>query len=453
LTPRLLAATIRGVWIVVAALVLLWGAAVGVVRVLREPKNPAPGPPVDISGEEPPAVTSLLVNDFEVTRAAVPATVLDLAARGVIAIDHVGPDHDVIRLEGSAPGALRPYEAAVLDVLRSRAQYGVVPVPALGTGPRQHALGWWRSFRLAVIRDTGSRGLSRDLWDARTLSVLTLLGMLPAPFVALAASDVRAGLAAALLAFVATGWLRATHRQRPTPAGLVAASRWLGVRRMLEGAATIEDVPPSGVVVWERRLAYATAMGLARTVLRTMPMGADLDRRAWSSFGGEWRAVRIRYPRVWPPAWGFPPWAAILGGALLALLGFLALRLALRIGWPADDPLFPSLVVALRVFVAFLGIAGVAVAAWGLPALIRGLLDLRAPRRIVGEVLRIRKRGKSARTYVAIDDGTTDVIRALRMLARTPVAPGLAEYRPATAEVTPSLRHVRYIGPADGSGI
>jgi hypothetical protein len=439
------------VWIVAAALVILWGAAVGMVRVLRDPKNPEPGPPVDVTGDETPALTSLLVNDFEVTRAAVPATVLDLAARGVIAIDHVGADHDVIRFE-ETPAGLRPYEAAVLEALRSRGRDGVVPVAALGTGPRQHSLGWWRSFRLAVIHDSRTSGLSRDLWDAPTLSALTVLGMLPAPFVALAAGDVRAGLAAALGVFIATGWLRATRRQRPTPAGLVAASRWLGIRRMLEGAATIEDVPPSGVVVWERRLAYATAMGLARTVLRAMPMGADRDRRAWSSFGGEWRQVRIRYPRAWPPAWGFPPWAAILGGALLGLLGLLALRLALSIGWPADDPLFPGLVVALRVFVAFLGVAGSIVGAWGLAALLRGVLDLRAPRHLVGEVLRIRKQGKSARTYVAVDDGTTDVIRALRIFARTRMAPGLAEYRPAAAEVTPSLRHVRFIGPAEGWG-
>jgi hypothetical protein len=439
------------VWIVAAALVVLWGAAVGVVRILREPRNPAPGPPVDPAGDENPAVTSLLVNNFEITRDAVPATVLDLAARGVIAIDHVGPDHDVIRLEGSVPSGLQPYEDAVLQALRARSKDDAVPVAALGTGPRQHALGWWRSFRLAVIRDAGSRGLSRDLWDGPTLSALTVLGMVPAPFVALAADDVRAGLAAALMAFVATGWLRATRRQRPTPAGLAAASRWLGVRRMLEGAATIEDVPPSGVVMWERRLAYATAMGLARTVLRTMPMGTDRDRRAWSSFGGEWRPVRIRYPSVWPPAWGFRPWAAVLGGALLSVLGFLALRLALSIGWPADDPLFPGLVVALRVFVAFLGVAGSIVGTWGLAALIGGLLDLRSPRRVVGEVLRIRKRGKSSRTYVAIDDGTTDVIQALRIFARTPMAPGLAEYRPAAAEVTPTLRHVLYMGPAEVS--
>ena len=46
-----------------------------------------------------------------------------------------------------------------------------------------------------------------------------------------------------------------------------------------------------------------------------LPMGAESDTQAWSSYGGgRWRPVRIRYPRLWPPGWGLDPRAALLGG-------------------------------------------------------------------------------------------------------------------------------------------
>jgi hypothetical protein len=436
------------VWQIGAGLVLLWLLAIAGVRVAREPRNPTPGPQSDSFGGESPALVNLLVNNFDVTRHAVPATVLDLAARGVVTIEHVGPEHDVIRVAPQAPPGLAPYEAGVFGVLLSRARAGVVPVGALGTGPQAHARGWWRSFRGAVIREAQARGLSRDLWDGPTLTVLTVLGLLPAPFLALAAGDFEVGVIAAIAASATVAGLRATKRQRETSAGLAAGSAWLAVRRMLERSASIEEVPPGGVVVWERQLAYAAAMGLARSALAAMPMGADEERRAWSSFGGTWRSVRIRYPRWWPPAWGWSPWAAVVVGFLITILGALALRLALRIGWPEDDPLAPSIVAALRVFAIFVGAVGSLVALWGITALVRGLLDLGSPRRLTGQVLRVRKRGDDQpRHYVAIDDGASDVVRALRVTSGELNTAGLIEYRDATAEITPLLRHVRSIRP------
>jgi hypothetical protein len=449
LTRPVAPASIRNVWPIGAGLVVLWLLAIAGIRVAREPRNPPSGPPSDPVRDEAPALVNLLVNNFGVTRHAVPATVLDLAARGVVTIEHVGPEHDVIRVGHGAPPGLTPYESGVLGVLHSRATGGVVPVGALGTGPQEHARGWWRSFRGTVIREAQARGLSRDLWDGPTLTVITALGLLPAPFLALAAGDFRLGIFAAIAASATVAGLKATQRQRETSEGLAAASAWLGVRRVLEASTSIEDVPPGGVVVWERRLAYAAAMGLARAALTAMPMGADDERRAWSSFGGVWRPVRIRYPQWWPPAWGWSPWAAVLVGLLIALLGSLALRLALRIGWPEDDPMFPSIVAALRVFVIFVGTAGSVLTVWGMWALVRGILDLGTPRRITGQVLRVRKRGdEQPRHYVAIDDGSSDVVRALRVTSGELNTAGLTEYRDATAEVTPRLRHVRSIGPA-----
>jgi hypothetical protein len=432
-------------WLISAGLGAVWILAIAAVRVSRDPPNPEPGPATDQLGDELPAVVSLLVNNFDVTRHAVPATVLDLAARHVLAIDHVGPDHDVIRI-GRAPAGLRPYEAGVMAVLQARGLDGVVPVGALGVGSREYARGWWRSFRGAVIADAQAGGLSRDLWDARTLWLLAAIGLLPAPFLALAGGDFWLGVFPVVIVAAVIGALHATRRQRETPAGVSAAAHWLGVRRNLEQSASIEDVPPSGVVVWERRLAYATAMGLARETLHAMPMGADDERRAWSSHGGVWRPVRIRYPRWWPPGWGWPPWAAVIVGAVTALLGVGALRVAAGIGWVEADPLFPAIVIVLRAFVIVALALALAFGLWGLATLFRGLLDLGPSRPLTGQVLRVRKRGdEDPRHYVAIDDGTSDVVRALRVTSGALNHAGLREYGEATADVTRHLRHVRSI--------
>jgi hypothetical protein len=58
----------------------------------------------------------------------------------------------------------------------------------------------------------------------------------------------------------------------------------------------------------------------------------------------------------------------------------------------------------------------------------------------------VRKRGdEDPRHYVAIDDGTSDVVRALRVTSGELNHAGLREYGEATAHVTRYLRHVRSI--------
>ena len=60
-----------------------WLAVAGAIRALREPRNPHPAPETTDLGPEPPAVVNLLVSNFRVRPDAVPATLLDLAARRV----------------------------------------------------------------------------------------------------------------------------------------------------------------------------------------------------------------------------------------------------------------------------------------------------------------------------------------------------------------------------------
>src|SRR5437868_11728281 len=97
--------------------------------VITRPRRPDPAPAsMDIPSNEPPAVAGFLANTWKVPRAAVPATLIDLAARRVVTIEEVSPGEFNVRLQNRAPGELMPYERRVYDHVRSLAHLrGVVP--------------------------------------------------------------------------------------------------------------------------------------------------------------------------------------------------------------------------------------------------------------------------------------------------------------------------------------
>jgi hypothetical protein len=420
--------------IVAVAGALLWLLVVACVRFARRPTEPKVGPKTLDLGSEPPAVANLLVNDFEVTHAALPATLLDLAARDVVELQHRGPGQFVCRLEPRAEPVAVPYEKRVLDLLRRRAHDGVVPPEALTTGPAEESRKWWRSFRREVIDDCQRRGLSRDLWDANTLTALTAVGLIPAPLLA-AAFEWRVGLGYGIGVFVFVGMLRSGRRQRETPPGLDAASRWLGVRWELRENEVMTSAPAITVALWERHLAYAAAFGHAGEASRLLGLGAESDTRAWSAHGGRWRRVRVRYPRLFPLGWGLSPAGAILRGLLFAAFGGIAVLVlapALE-GW-ANVLLLPPL-AALAIGVLFLFV---------------GLADLRSTVQVTGPILRLRKRGtdKQPRYYLAVDDGSATV-RA--WVVRREIYARLRQDETVTASVTPRLRHVRSVRPSSAA--
>src|SRR5207342_2967830 len=116
---------------------LLWFAAAAFVFASRTPPRPPVGPRTLALGPEPPAIANLLVNDFRVTNEAVPATLLDLAARRVVEIEQRGPGSFYVRLRSQARAdGLTGYERQVLGHLARLAREGVVPVQALTTGER-----------------------------------------------------------------------------------------------------------------------------------------------------------------------------------------------------------------------------------------------------------------------------------------------------------------------------
>ena len=80
------------------------------------------------------------------------------------------------------------------------------------------------------------------------------------------------------------------------------------------------EQPPHTVALWERLLAYGAALGVAPAAIRPIPMGSEPENRAWSTYGGRWHQVDIRFRHG--PQWGQHP-----GWALLARLAVAAVSL------------------------------------------------------------------------------------------------------------------------------
>src|SRR5215467_4100857 len=115
LTLLFVAGVVAVVWIVVFA--IRWATSF--------PDLPAAGPETNDLGPESPAVVDLLVNRWHVTRAAVSATLVDLAARRVVGIEQVAPEQYIVRVKSSpARDGLTDYETQVLDLVQQKATGG-----------------------------------------------------------------------------------------------------------------------------------------------------------------------------------------------------------------------------------------------------------------------------------------------------------------------------------------
>lgn len=417
-------------------LTAVWYAALIGVILIRWPRTPPAGAAVNDLGAESPAVVDLLTNDFQVTREAIPATMLDLAARSVIAIEDVGIGRYICRIERSDV-ALTPYEERLMQHLRGIARDGIVPAEAMTTGTRQEALKWWGKFKKEVVAEAQQQGLCKDLFSKLMGGIFFAAGVII--FVIYEAaigfrdSDEVArstlldvvtlfgfGMAFALIGVMAARW------QQDTDLGKRSASRWLGVRKSLATTATFPELPPSAVVVWERHLGYGAALGLTPRAVEALPFGREPDRRAWTHYGGGWRQVKVRYPRFKPGYGRHPAWTLAFG-VLWCFLAANLLRLLTPFG-PIDDGDFlsPSAVTVLSVLrVAVTLIAGIGLV-WWLAAMVLATADLFTTREIVGEVLRTRKKWSLPRPYVrenrannanfvAVFDGRGDTVGAWRV--------------------------------------
>lgn len=319
------------------ALVIAVVAGAGILRVWQStrPKRVEPDPPTMDLRDETPAIVDLLTGGFEVEDDAVPATAIDLATRGWYDVEEAG-GKVLFRLRSRPDDALTAYESRIVRHVERHAVGGVAPAAVMTLGPEGVSERWFKGLVREVTKDGRKRGLCLRRYDLAHLALSWLLvavAIAPAWIVLAAAPriDDPTGwgsignmiLGIAILAGFAAAWLALrvtrTDAQRDTPAGREAAAHWLGVRDFYRESGRFEDKPAASVAIWERHLAYATAMGLAPVVQRELPFESEHDRHAWSRATGRWRRVKIRY-QSFRPGWGRHPGRVAFAGLVQAFV-------------------------------------------------------------------------------------------------------------------------------------
>ncbi len=328
--------------LLVAGPLAVWFAVFGLVLLATRPETPPAAPATEDLGEEPPAVASFLVNHWEITEDAAESTLLDLGARHFLEFRQPGNDpmQTTVHVKQPNPAGLRPYEQRVFDRVAGAVGRRRDPVDGADVPRRRR-------------RRAPGRNGSPPTWSPR-----------PAPGACPSGASARAVVSALGIARGRRGHARgrrrrllhharahpeasrrhvpdralrrARHRsctlagiagrgwgERDTAAGRAAASRWLGVRAWLRGHESFADLPPAAVAVWDRYLSYGAAVGATRVSSAVIDLGMGNRRNVWSSFGGTWHRVRVRYPRFWP-RYGKTAPKLILKAVILGVVGFIA---------------------------------------------------------------------------------------------------------------------------------
>jgi hypothetical protein len=441
------------VLLVAAGIAVLWLLVTAAIWLVRRPPGVDGTPATMDLGAEPPAIASLLCDGYDVRTETAPTTLLDLAARDVIRLDEVQPGQTVCTVPAGAGSAgLLPFEAHVLDALRSKAVDGVVPATALTTGTEDASTRWHRRLAQLVVADAQARGLTVNRWPKTVIAlvgfgVVAVVGLLvlaaqvggdaeDTPVVAGAAGAVAVAGAFALSAI--TNRMRRSFAQHPTSAGEEAEARWLGVRAHLAQNEQLARLPPAAVRLYGRHLAYAAGFGLADHAVEALPFGEEDDQLAWSAHGGRWRRVRVRYPRAIPPGWGRHPALATFLGLFWAGLSVWLLTRAGELD--GDVGLAVTAVVGLPLL-------------WAAWDLVNAVSDLFTRRTMTATAVRCRPRKRILASddppkywyYVALDDGSRDRIAAYRV--REELYRQVHQGQTVTVDVTPRLGHVRTLGP------
>ena len=122
--------------------------------------------------------------------------------------------------------------------------------------------------------DAQQRGLAGRFWSMAEVGRVLGVGLVCACllFIALTiaapAGSLLWGVVAMVAWFIGLVVALSAHHQGRTQAGRDAASRWLGVREFLEGARSLDSLPPAAVAIWDRYLAYGAATNASHEAVR-----------------------------------------------------------------------------------------------------------------------------------------------------------------------------------------
>lgn len=269
---------------------------------------------------EPPALVNFMLANCSPAPAAYEATILDLAAQGMLSVS-AGPGGLLASL--ASPGATSQigFEQRVLDDVRLRVRdVRDAPVEALAQACSADVQGIWRPFEEQLKAEARKRGLCGPRLRLRPAQGLAVTGAIAAGAVIASivlgtmfslGSGASAGIGIGLFigSGMTLGWLCTADVL--TAAGRARAACWSRARRGLAtmawapAAASGSQVAPDRVTLRQCALAVATGVPVALPGYPARPgqrkgrapygpPGArQRPAQAWSSLSGEWRLVTI----------------------------------------------------------------------------------------------------------------------------------------------------------------
>ena len=172
-----------GLIIVAASFVVFVVWLLAARAVVRHQPEIHPGPVSMDLGPESPAIVNHVVHR-RLTANAVPATLLDLAARHHLALFEAGPGNTVVQVRSGGDAPLTDYEEQVLDLVREKATGGSAPLEAIELDAG-HAESWRKEFAKKVVADATRQGLVRKRWNRNDAVILGVLASIALGLVAL----------------------------------------------------------------------------------------------------------------------------------------------------------------------------------------------------------------------------------------------------------------------------
>jgi hypothetical protein len=406
----------------VIGLLGVWFLLFAAVLTATRPADVKPQPPhADLAGDEPPAIVSLFAGRWKLNEDAAESTLIDLAARRWIELRQPGndPTQTTVHLlhypGGRPPKDQQPltgYEEMVLTRVRTEAVDHVVPITALTFRNLSEASYWTTRLHKSVIEDARARGLTRRRFSPLLVTMLSVLAGVPAVGLTLAimerSGEMGGAPGAGLISWgLLSGLAGRPLGERDTPAGREAAARWFGLQAFLRNDEAFAELPPSAVTVWDRYLSYGDALGVTRVCSALIDLGMGDRKRVWSSFGGTWHRVRVRYPRFWGRYGATVP-RVLIGAVGVLVVGYFLLKTLGLQRFEQPDSLSRALGNLPIILGCYLVVRG-------LYRLIRLAADLISPKSITGEVLWIElwketqgtedKPSRPLVHYFAVDDG------------------------------------------------
>ena len=277
---------------ILVPILTLGGAIAFLVLWRRFGKEPTP--PDDIGEyfrdlpDDPPAVVNGLMHWGTIGPVGFSATILDLAQRGFLTVREVREDrvlladkvdYELTRTDADR-AALMGFERSALDQVF--ADGSPVMQSDIAKNARAHqaeSLGRWKSFKADAA--TSLRGRKYINGHRSKPFLLNILAAIVVGLAGFAAVSLRLWV----IGGVAIAWaavqlaLTPLLRQRSSE-GQVRFMQWRGVRNYLRDFSQLADAPVGHLVLWERYLVYATALGVSDELAQGLAVHLPPEQRS-----------------------------------------------------------------------------------------------------------------------------------------------------------------------------